>query len=325
MRYFARASWLLMAGLALCCGMTAQAQSTVTTTKVTVDVAPVVDVIGQGKIDWSKTELRARGLGFAPSFAKTPSQIKALARIAAITDAERNLLKVINGVEVTADTTVENLIVAQDTVKTRVSGLLQGAVIVSEKPGDDNSYEVVMAVNLYGDQSSLSRSIDLASQFKRMDPAATVLPAQEPANKPADPAPPTPPAATDPQPPPPATAPLPEDYTGLVVDCRGLELARSLCPRILDQANTNLWGTLTVSTELVNERGIAAYTTALTDPALAERVGKHPLIVKALRVSGGKSVKTDAVLSPADTEFVRAENAKTRFLDKLNVAFLVDK
>ncbi|OPZ85680.1 MAG: hypothetical protein BWY76_01312 [bacterium ADurb.Bin429] len=97
-----------------------------------------------------------------------------------------------------------------------------------------------------------------------------------------------------------------------------------MCPRILDQTGGNLWSTLTVSADLVNERGIAGYFASLDDPDLADRVGKRPLVVKALRVSGGKFFKTDAVLSPADAERVRAENAKSLFLDKLAVAFLTE-
>jgi len=315
--------WLTTITVALCCLAGAFAQTATTTTKVSVEVTNVVDVIGDGKIDWSKEEIRARGIGFAPKFAKTPGQITALAREAAIVAAERNLLKVISGVHITSETTVENLVLAQDTIKTRVKGLLKGAVIVSEKPYGDDGYEVVLAVNLLGDKASLSQSIDLAAQFKATNPEVTVLPPapkEEPVVEPVE-VPKENPVTQIP----PAQATQPDEYTGVVIDCRGLGLSRSMCPRILDQTNANLWGTLTVSAEIVNERGIAGYYHSLDDPTITERVGKHPLVVKALRVSGGKVFKTDAVLAPADAELVRAENTKTLFLEKLNVAFLVEK
>jgi hypothetical protein len=266
---------------------------------------PVVDVVGDGKIDWSKDQVRARGVGFAPKSAKTPGQIAVLAREAALVAAERNLLKVIAGVHVTSETTVENLVLTQDTIRTRVNGLLRGAIIISEKPFGDDGYEVVLAVDLHGETAALAQSIDLPVQLKAVNPQVTLVPAPKPV-------------------PQPAPEKAPDGYTGLVIDCRGLELARSMCPRLLDQTGVNLWGPSTVSADLVTQRGIAGYFHAPNDLDIAMRVGKRPLVVKALRASGGKTFKTDAVLSPADAETVIAENAKTLFLDKLNVAFLVD-
>lgn len=314
MRFTVRDSrWLAAIILALCWMVNAVAQTATTTTKSSVQATNVIDIIGDGKIDWSTGELRARGTGFAPKFAQTPGQITALAREAAIVAAERNLLKVINGVQVSAETTVENLIITQDTIKTQVKGLLRGAVIVSEKPFGDQGYEIVLAVNIVGGKTSLARSIDLADQFKTANPAVTILPTTtpQPNHQPTD------------------TTVVPttgrDGYTGLVIDCRGLGLSRSMCPRIVDQTNTNIWSTLTISADLVNERGIAGFYQSIDDPTITERVGKHPLVVKALRANGGKVFKTDAVISPADTELIHAENTKTMFLEKLNVAFLVDK
>ncbi|HEY3378708.1 MAG TPA: hypothetical protein VGL77_14570 [Armatimonadota bacterium] len=327
MNSLVRPGWWLMLALAVLGASSALAQTT--TTKVSVEVSHVVNIIGDGKIDWSQQEVRARGIGFAPKFAKTPAQITVLAREAAMVAAERNLIKVIYGVHVTSDTTVENMVLTQDTIKTSVKGLLKGAVIVSEKPYGDEGYEVVLAVNLYGDKASIAQSIDLVGQFKAANPGATVVPSTPKVEtpKPAEPAAPTPPApAADPAPPAQLiSAAQPGGYTGLVIDCRDLGLSRSMCPRILDQTGANLFGTLTVSEEMVNECGIAGYYQSSDDPTLPERVGKHPIVLKALRVSGGKVFKTDVVLGPADAEFVRAENAKTLFLEKLNVAFLVDK
>lgn len=274
----------------------------------------IVDVIGDGKIDWTKEEIRARGIGIAPKFATTPGQITALAREAAIVAAERNLLKVIAGTHITSETTVQNLILESDVIKTKVSGLLKGAVIVEEKPYGTNGYEVIMAVNLFG-KSSLSQAIDLPKQFQTIVPEVKLVPAPIPEVKPDPEVKPVNPPVTVPA----------AGYTGLIIDCRGMNLSRSMCPRILDQTNANIWGSLSVSTEMVNEKGIAGYYKSEKDQAIEERVGKNPLVIKALRTSGGKTFKTDVVLSPADVELVKAENAKTLFLEKLNVAFLTDK
>ena len=289
-----------------------QADTPATGTKAPKNIA-VVDTSGDGAVDWSKQELRAIGLGLPPKYASGGSAT-VLAREAAIVCAERNLLKLINGVHISSETTVKNLLIENDTIKTKVEGLLKGATIISEKILPDNTYQVVLGIDLYGEDQSLAQSIDLPKQFEKAKN-----------EKPAD----TPPAATtSPVAEPPATdtpaADTNTDFTGLVVDCRGLALARSMCPRLLDQTGNNLWGPENVSTELINEKGIAGYSKSLDDPDLKKRVGKHPLIVKAIRASGGKSFKADAVLSPADCEHVRTADEKSSFLEKLNVVFLVD-
>ncbi len=323
MRFVARIHRGLLISVLALCGLTGAFAQAATTTKVSVEVTNVVDVIGDGKIDWSKEEIRARGIGFAPKFAKTPGQMTVLAREAALVAAERNLLKVINGVHVTSETTVENLEVTQDIIKTSVKGLLKGAVIVSEKPFGENGYEVVLAVNLYDEKNALSQSIDLPVQFKAANPGVTIVPTTPKEDPKSDITPVITPPVT-PSVTPSAPEQQPERYTGLVIDCRGLGLARSMCPRILDQTGGNLWSTSMVSVELVNERGIAGYFTTLDDPALLDRVGKHPLVVTALRLGGGKQFKTDAIVSPADAELIRTENQQALFLDKLNVAFLTE-
>ncbi|MEI6520862.1 MAG: hypothetical protein WCO98_12610 [bacterium] len=308
--------WLLTAALILTSLNCVMAQQAASTTKVTVEVSNVVDVKAEGKIDWSKEEIRALGIGMAPAFAANPAQVRIFAREAAIVAAERNLLKVISGVQISSETTVENLVLANDVIKTKVNGLLKGAVIISEKQLTDNSYEVVMAVQMYGKKDSLASSINLADQFKTVNPEIKIIPpVVEPTVKPDPTVKPVEP---------PVIAPV-AGFTGLIIDCRGMGLSRSQCPRILEQNNDNIWGSLTVSADLVNEKGIVGYYLSENDPTIVERVGKNPLKITALRVIGGKTFKTDAVVSPANAELIRTENAKTLFLEKLNVAFLTDK
>ena len=309
--------WLITATISLGCLASVFAQTTTkTTTKVAVEVSTnIVTVIGEGKVDWTKEEIRARGIGIAPKYAKTAGQITALAREAAIVAAERNLLKVINGVQIISETKVVDLVLASDIIKTRVSGLLRGAVIVSEKPFGEDGYEIVLAVNLCGGKVSLSQSIDLSAQFIDINPETIVSPEETIVE-------PTPDPVVEPikEPVPPKTPP--NGYSGLVIDCRGLGLTASMCPRILDQSDENLWAMLEVSAEVINSRGIAGYFQSLDDKLIGDRVGKNPLVVKALSVSGGKVFKTNAVLATAIAELVRTENKKTLFLENLNVAFL---
>jgi hypothetical protein len=251
-------------------------------------------------------------------------------------------------------------VLTNDVIRTKVNGILKGAVIISEKQMTDNSYEVVISLAMYGKKDSLSQSINLAEQFKAANPDVTIIPPPvvidpvkpvEPPAMPVEPVKPVEPPVLPIEPVKPVEPPVmpvkPADpivlpiepivkpmdpavsnsttrYTGLIIDCRGLGLSRAQCPRILDQNNNNLWSNLNVSSEVLNVRGIAGYYLSDNDSRIAERVGKNPLKITALRTSG-KFFKTDAVISQANAELIRTENAKTKFLEKLNVAFLTDK
>ena len=278
----------------------ARAQTPDETKPANPPAAGVVEAVADGKIDWSKNEIRALGVGLAPKWA-TGVQAEALAREAAITIAERNLVKVVNGVHVASETTVQNLELENDTIKTKVEGLLKGAVILREKKLPEGAYEVVMGINIVGTTQSLASSVGMKDQLvKVMNP-------------------PPPPSDVKPEP------EKPTDFTGLLIDCRGLVFNKSLCPRIIDQTGRDIWGFYTVSVELANEKGIAAFYRTPEEAAVKNRVGSKPLMLVPIRTDGGKLLKTNAVLAPAQVESVLAANSKTRFLDKLAVGFLVDE
>ncbi len=134
----------------------------------------VVDVYTNGRIDWTQREVHAIGIGVAPDFATTGAQRRIYAREAAIVAAERNLLKIVQGIVIDSSTVVEDLMLKQDVIVRRVSGMLDGAVIVHEKQLGHDTYQVEMAVNLYGDKNAVSSVIDLSS----LTEAAAVAPAQ---------------------------------------------------------------------------------------------------------------------------------------------------
>ena len=268
-----------------------------TNAKVTV----IVDVTKNGRVDWTHREVHATGIGVASAMARTAAQKRLYAREAAIVAAERNLLQLIEGVAIDSITTVKDAMMKEDLIVRRVNGLLQGAVIVREKALDADTYQVEMAVNLYGAKSALSSSVDLSTRL-------TVMPPE-----------PVPGQATTPEP-----SVAPDHYTGLIVDCRGFALDRAMCPRILDAEKHNLLDNLRVTPEELNARGLAAYFRSLDDPALKKRVGARPLMVKAVGIEGKTRFKTDVVLSELDYAFVAAENGKAGFLNDLNVAFLID-
>lgn len=245
---------------------------------------------GNGAIDWRQGAIQVKGYGVAPTQYSTMPQAKIMARRAAIVDAYRNLAEAVQGVQVDADTTVQNFQVANDTVRARVAALIQGAQIIQEQPGNDGSYQVVMALGLYGD-SSLGSVVF---------PAANV--------------------AAQPLPQPTTSVALSTNYTGLAVDVRGLGLEPVMAPKVVDQSGRVIYGNQYVDANYQVSKGLADY--AFTDEdqqaiaAGTSRAGTTPLVVRAIALQDNNR---NIVISNEDGDRILAANQRSHFIQRCAV------
>ena len=107
-------------------------------------------------VDWSKQMITVTGMGFAPEGNYTPAHSLQLAKRAAINEAYRQLAEVVNGVKVTGETTVSNLTLVSDIIKTKVEATIKGAKQISERETGDGGYEVTLQMPLFGKANSLA-------------------------------------------------------------------------------------------------------------------------------------------------------------------------
>ncbi len=309
--------------------------------------------VGQGSINWTSGEILATGIGAPPSGALNAAQARAMAVRAATVVAYRNLLEIVKGVRVDSESVIENFMVKSDVIRTRVTGVVRGARILSKKYLSDGSVEVVAALSMKG---AFLDSIVPDSFGKQAFPAPTaqpapVMPPAPPGDKrtglPPDypnrkPVPPVPEPRTAPEPPRPEPvrpptesrmephgspgAPSPEGgtmrfsggkATGLVVDGRGLGLRPALLPKLVDPRGQEVYvGRIVPRTNAV-EQGVAGYA---KDVAAAEknfRVTDNPAVIKGIRASG--DARTDIVLSSADAKMLRDLEQKGDFLQYCRV------
>lgn len=108
------------------------------------------------------------------------------------------------------------------------------------------------------------------------------------------------------------------DYTGLIVDCRGLDLQPVMSPVIKNVNGTKIYGHKNLDIDRVIREGMADY---IDDTAHVDRAGTNPLVVKAQTVADFNS---NPVLSIPDSNRVLIENHVTKFLKDLKVVFLFD-
>lgn len=262
-------------------------------TSVNVSVTAVEPVGATGSINWDQATVEAVGFGVPSKIAKSPAQAQLMARRAAIVDAQRNLLETIEGVKVDAETTVQNFELANDVVKTQVSGMVRNSRIINEQQLADGTYQVTMGINLYG-QGSLSQIITDATK------PATPVPLPDPS---------------------PSYTPvvLPE-YTGLVVDVTGLPLVRAMSPVIYDNTGRAIYGHTNLIPDYVVSHGMIDYMCTPEDIRAIDlgqsRAGVSPLVVKALDL---RDHDVNIIISQADADRILAANAQGNFLPKAMV------
>lgn len=115
-------------------------------------------------------------------------------------------------------------------------------------------------------------------------------------------------------------------YTGLVIVVRAIHLDRSISPAVLTPAGEIVygrgwWKPGQLNDEFAERYGIVEYAPSLD---AASRVGRRPLVVFAIGVSGPvlSNFKTDVVVSDEDALRIRDANVHSRFLQQMRVAFV---
>lgn len=289
----------------------------VASTALAVDEADnYIQQFENGAVNWSSGEATATGVGAPPSNAANVAQARALGLRAATVVARRNLLELLKGVQIDSSTTVQNFMIADDTVLSKVKGALHNARTVTTTYMSDGSVEVTVAVTLRG----LNEAVAGRNQAARppLQPAQAVRPAPPPPSRPAIPDG-TPAYAPTPAP---RAAQQTAGHSGLLVDARGLGLKPAMSPRIYDQAGNEVYGSSFVGREYAVQQGMVGYAKDVEKAAKNERVADNPLVVKAVSVSGPS--KTDIVISNDAAELIRQAVRSNNFLEKSRVMVVLD-
>lgn len=259
--------------------------------------------------DFELNRVEADGFGLPPAYASSEAQARLMARRAAISDAQRNLAEQISGVQVDSETTVQNLQIASDIVKTRVSALLKGAKVISESY-EDGAYHVVMALPLYGVNNSLASAVLPPTTHRESFPTTILPEPDEPQYTPTQPEATTIPTTST------ITNRQSGTYTGIIIDCTGLGLRSAMSPVIKTTAGEKIYGYKNLDSKKVIKNGMAGYASSFSGNV--SRAGSNPLIVRAV----GVDHYFNPVVNVADAKIILEENGYTHFLDNCAVVFI---
>lgn len=253
-------------------------------------VEHVTQNVGSVTIDWSEGVVRVTGSGSPPDRGN-PSQKRMMAERTATADAYRQLNDAIQGIRVNSETIVRDYVSESDTIKNYVSALVKGAQKIDQRYLNDGTIEIDMAVKLY---SNTGLSGVLQPQKHVVPPPAVDLEPMTPTG----------------------------EYTGIIVDCRGLELQPAMSPAIVSAAGGELYlGGLEVTPEVVINQGVVGYARSLQQARQDKRVGSNPLIVKGTSSTG--NFHTDVVISDIDTKQLLGVDLKHKLLKEAKVIFVM--
>ena len=271
-----------------------------------------------GNINWTQQLMKCTGLG-GPNPDLPLATQRASAIRAAKLDALRNLLETIKGVSLTSETTVENSLVVNDLIRTRVEGALKAFRVVDTRYMSTGDVEVDVEIPLTGVIADALLPQDFGGGIL-MTGGQLLCPTcgqPWPAGKPV----------------PPGTTLIQADvgttaltgssvYTGLVIDARGLGVRPAMAPKVLDDRGDEVYGSRYVSREYAVDIGMVGYEKDIDRARMNERVADNPLIVRAVEASGPN--KTDVIISSADAMKIHNAASNMNFLQHCKVMFILE-
>lgn len=235
----------------------------------------VITQTESGLMNWTEDYLQATGMAVAPPRARG-AQGRALARRGATLDLQRNLLEALKGVQVDAETRMEDFL-AEDTVMSRVSGVIKGVEVINGE-WDGEAYTVTGRVRMQPIRSSVMEKIPAAN---KKAPAAPKGSGSGSGSKSAG------------------------RFTGLVIDVRHLPLIPSMSFRVLDESGREVYSMSFVNHDRYLQSGLCTYYNNINFAKGELSVAGNPIVTKAIRLTNGG---VDIVISNSQAAKVRGSS-----------------
>ncbi|MBE8949283.1 MAG: hypothetical protein SR3Q1_01595 [Quinella sp. 3Q1] len=244
--------------------------------------------------DFIRGVIQVTGEGVGKSaYKNNPGKYRLTASKAARMDAQAKLVEYIKvQVETNASMTDYELDVYQ--VRTSAQGVIRNArEIGSPQYFDDGTCKVIMEMPLFGGKGSVAE--------------VAFLPFKDE------------PKVSFPQPSMTVSQPSGNNYTGLIVDCRGKNLNPVMSPVIKNSNGQAIYGHQNLNYDKIIVSGMASYASDINDQISRSRAGNNPLVVKAESLS---DINANPVVSVADADKILSANQHDKFLENCAVVFI---
>jgi hypothetical protein len=259
------------------------------------------DVFEKGSINYGDRTIQAIGIGFIPENVINAGQARRAAMRIAKQDALRQLIEIVNGVNVTSETTVSGAMF-DDMIKTQVQGAIRGARRVGQPSYlSDTSVEVTYEVKMADISKVLLPMADSAPTLQYGMENNTNATAASSSN---------------------AAQTISGGVTGIIIDGTGLGLRPAMSPRILNQDGSVVYGPSQYSRDYAASNGVVGYAKTLDQAKNDPRVQGNPLIIRGTSIFGSSAA--DITISNTDAGKASSADGSASLFSNCRVMFVLD-
>lgn len=262
-----------------------------------------------GCIDWENGVIYAVGMGVPNPKFKSQAQKRYSAYQAARVVAMRNLLQMVQDVNIDSSTTVKDGMLESDMISTQISGKLRHVQEAGEpKTMNDGSMWVTMKMYLRDIMTVLINNDQMRTGRDSNRPIPETQPTQpasvrEEVKKKSE------------------YGGSPDVvYSGLIIDARGLNITPAMSPKVHDSNGVEVYGSAAIDRNFAIRYGVIAYVKDMGKAKQNDRVQGNPLILKARKTSGRS---TDVTISNEDAKLLRQLEKTQSFLREARVVLIL--
>ena len=260
----------------------------------------------EGCINWNSRTIYAVGLGVPNTKFKSEAQRNYSARVAAEQVAMRNLLMMIQSVNISSETTVKDGMLESDSIRSKIQGSIkQIQPVGAPRYMSDGSVAVTMSMRLGKVVEVLSSDPGRGEfQVPKEIEGPKVVGSKNTSTSNSS-----------------TGSSTGGVYTGLLIIAEGMSVSPALSPKILNEDGDVIYGYADVDREFVTEQGMMGYLKDRTAALENDRIRGNPLELRALRTSGNH--KADIVITNADGNLLKQLNRTQTFLREARVIILL--
>lgn len=262
------------------------------------------DVFENGSVNYGERTIQAIGIGFIPENVINAGQARRAAMRIAKQDALRQLIEIINGVNVTSETTVSGAMF-DDVIKTQVQGAIRGARQIGDpRYLSDTSVEITYEVKMADISRVLLPMAEKAPSLTLNDVSMNAVVSEQESLSSSD------------------SGPTSGGVTGIIIDGSGLGLRPAMSPRIMNQSGSVVYGPGQYGRDYAAANGVVGYAKSMDQAKSDPRVQGNPLVIRASSTTGSSAA--DLVISNIDAGKVSRADGSAGLLSNCRVMFVLD-
>ncbi|CAN2041571.1 Flagellar assembly protein T C-terminal domain-containing protein [Candidatus Magnetomoraceae bacterium gMMP-15] len=251
----------------------------------------------KGSINWTKGIIQAEGNGVPSEKYYGNPVARSIAEEGAIRIAYQNLLETVKKIQINSAVILGDLKSGKNSVMARVRDMIHEVNISKKQYLSDGAVEITIQMNMYGRFNEISLP-DEIKEINSIKPLNSLSLASN--NKPSS-----------------------INFTGLIVDARGLDVKPALTIKILNENRDEIYGSAYVSREFAVKNNMSLYLKNFEAALKHKRVADHPFIVRALKTAG--TSHSDIIISNAEAAKLRGFSETLSFLKKCRVIIVLNK